>query len=283
MNVLLAVRNEGDGLRRTLDSLPRSVVQPIIIPNGCTDDTEAVAHEYQQEKGAIVVPCDEEGKMRAIQAGIRHLGSAAVEPFLTIDAGDSRPIAGSKWPNAMLKARRHLPANRPAMVIGPLLFRGGDNPLLMTAGFHMRQFLSRWESDNDDNKGQYRGTNTLVHPLCNSVVASLLELDNYWPGEDQAIKDEVVHTHGGTVLKSSNPFAIVETDGSRMPGIMRRLRDSPQSASYNVWRSYMNEAPKKSRPYESAGWFSEHEPVQADAPAAARWAQNIRWLSETMR
>ncbi|HVS58619.1 MAG TPA: glycosyltransferase [Candidatus Saccharimonadales bacterium] len=240
--VLIAARNEAQWLRGTLTSLPRDGVEPIVIPNGCTDDTAAIAENF----GATVLNCPEEGKMQAIQTGIRHLGQRSVEPFVTLDA-DSQVMFPQHWLGTMLRERSNVDVTRPAVVIGPTVYRGiGLRALVGTARLFYLYHQQRLEKD----LGPYCGRNMLIDPHRADLVAALLDLDKLWYGEDQAIKDIVVD-HGGNSLKSASLCAAVRSDGSRLPSVWSCLIPGGfQRAHEEVVKSYLAEAPPGSRPYK---------------------------------
>src|SRR3990167_8107104 len=101
--VLMPARNEAVSIGRSLDALAsqRLEVEPIVIVNGCTDNTAEVAID----RGATVLEA-EEGKTAALQQGLRYLGERSLAPLLTIDA-DSVPISPN-WSSRMIESIREV-------------------------------------------------------------------------------------------------------------------------------------------------------------------------------
>src|SRR6478609_2439605 len=65
--------------------------------NGCTDDTRAVVDECNVRFESY----DQRGKLPAIQATLKKMGMAALEPMLLLD-GDTTPIFPHSWHDAMM-------------------------------------------------------------------------------------------------------------------------------------------------------------------------------------
>src|SRR5438874_618123 len=89
--IIIAARNESRHVGESLDALSQQTynVEPIVVVNGSADKTADIA----RTAGAFVLE-SEEGKMRAIQAGLRYLGRRALEPLLILDA-DTRPLSNN--------------------------------------------------------------------------------------------------------------------------------------------------------------------------------------------
>ena len=240
--ILIAARNEASWIGRTLDSLPRDGVEPIVIPNGCTDNTAEIAESF----GATVLNCPAEGKMQALQAGIRYLGKEAIEPFITLDA-DARVLFPSRWAGRLLRERARVDNDSSAVAIGPTLYRGkGFGSVVRTA----RHFYVQHRDHYQNSRGYYCGRNMLIHPVRADVVEGLLALGPLWPGEDRAIKDVIVN-HGGNAFKSVNLLAAVASDGTRLPGLGILLGpDGRRNSHTQLIASYLAEAPPGSMPYE---------------------------------
>jgi glycosyltransferase involved in cell wall biosynthesis len=114
--IIIAARNESQQIGETLDVLSRQThtVEPIVIVNGSTDRTADIA----RMAGARVLE-SEEGKMPAIQAGLRYLANRAFEPLLILDA-DSKPLS-KNWSERLTSELRNLPEEQPAIVWGPYI------------------------------------------------------------------------------------------------------------------------------------------------------------------
>jgi len=224
--VLIAARNEAEHIGRSLAALPRDV-EPIVIPNGCEDNTAEIARDY----GATVLRCDVESKVRALQTAVWHLGERATEPFIIMDA-DTRPMQPKNWLSKMLQARRNLAADKPAIVAGGVKFEGGASPNFHSLRFSAKQFITR----HDATRGEFRGNNLLLHPQNHSTVNDILRLGLVWPGEDLALKD-IILRNGGAGIKTVHPRATVYSDGSRLLSMHDWIHASshnPTSSDYSV-------------------------------------------------
>ncbi|HSX05344.1 MAG TPA: hypothetical protein VLF69_02660 [Candidatus Saccharimonadales bacterium] len=239
---LIAARN-APRVGETVSALA-DTAWPIVIPNGCTDDTAEIA----ERAGATIVDCDVEGKTPALQAGIQFLGEAALhEPFMMVDA-DTVPVFRSRFVDAMGAARSRLDPDKPALLVGPLRYiRGASftSDLARTVILARRQFRSQF----DPNAGRFGGNSMLLDINGNeALLDAILGLGNLWPCEDEAIKDAVV-SHGGNTLKVMDVRALATTDCRSAVGFFERLKIGAAAASAAWERSYADDAPEGSVPY----------------------------------
>lgn len=236
--VLIAARNEAECIGQTLDSLTCQA-EPIVIPNGCTDKTAEIAEKF----GATIIETEVEGKLSAIQAGIRHLGRRALEPFVTLDA-DSQPAFPRYWLDSLLEARYHQPVNKPAIATGGLIFRGGTSAI-SSLYRTIRSFEIYWSTRDDPHNGPSVGANMLIDPVTFDALEGIQELPQIWPGEDAIIKDVIIESGGG-IRRSTNPLAMVLTDSVRYPGLKHRLAKGRHQSGEDINQSYLAEAPPES-------------------------------------
>lgn len=116
--VIIPAYNEARTIRKTLDSLPADLVEPIVAVNGEDDGTLAIAKHL----GAETLLSEEQGKMRAIQQALGSIGSSgALEPILLLDA-DTQPIVARRWHDGMVSRLRS--DDRPTSIGGPVIFTG---------------------------------------------------------------------------------------------------------------------------------------------------------------
>lgn len=232
--ILIPARNEIDFIRNTLNRLSKEV-EPIVLANACIDGTAKAARDF----GATVIECVEEGKMPALQEGMRYLGNRSIEPFITLDA-DSGPVIGRLWHKEMMEGLNKIP-NRPAVVIGPVLFRGGPGFVTNTWDNISRNFI-QFKNKNKNYSGYFSGRNMLIYPKTPTVVDKLLALKNFWPGEDYAIKDVIVD-NGGHTIKLSSIFAAVFSDASRNTKLWQRMKLHNNEIRERKRASYRRDAP----------------------------------------
>lgn len=239
--VLISARNEGEHIGDTLRHLPPHV-RPVVIANGCDDGDRTV--EVARAMGAEVIELADAGKMQAVQAGIRRLGPAATEPFVTIDA-DTRPLYPRGWVGGLRAARRHVATDHPAVIVGPSIFMRHGLPMpARTAWYNLKQFRTR----RDVQRGEFRGLNMLVHAQNVTMLERILDLPPFWPGEDLAIA-RLMEREGGHAFKSVDIRAAVVTDGSRVPSAWEVLRRGNLATKSVEMASYLHDAPSGSIPF----------------------------------
>ena len=239
--VLIAARNEATALGRTLEALPEQT-EPIVIPNGCMDTTATIAEGY----GAKVIHGASEGKLPALQAGLRSLGDRALEPLIVLDA-DTVPLFPSRWLARMLGAAEVHGGSSPIAVSGSV-FYGGINPVLA-----LYRDIGHWKNllknRHQQNQG-ITGGNLLLQLYDQGTLEQILGLPNFWPRDDTAIRDSIL-AHNGTSVKLLHPAAAALTDGSRFPSLLTRLRLGHERTWQGILDSYLAEAAPGSTPYES--------------------------------
>lgn len=201
-----------------------------------------------------MVPCLEEGKLLALQRGMRHLGCRALEPVLFLDA-DARPIFPRSWAATMLRSRNTVNADEPAVVSGPVIF-GGMGPVstLWRNAANIKGHVQTHKSGD----GIFGGQNMLVDLRRQEVLEAMLDLPLIWPGDDTAIA-QVVIKNGGNPVKSLAPGAAVFTRYYRYPGIVARLRQGQAACRQLVEQSYLDAAPPHSISYEA---YAAEEPAR---------------------
>ncbi|MFI5271004.1 MAG: glycosyltransferase [Candidatus Saccharimonadales bacterium] len=248
--VLIPARNEAAHIANTLDALPRDV-EPIVIPNGCTDYTAEIAEDF----GVSVLRGSEEGKLPALQFAIQHLGERALEPFVALDA-DSRPLRPEKWIDAMMKARGKLDTERPAMVTGSHIFEG-INPLVLTF-LNMSTWWNQ-QRGHQDPRFPMSAANLLFHLRDQETVDRILELPHIWPMEDKALRDVVIERNGGLISTVNRNARVVTDAADRYTGLFSNfkfdlklifsLAPVEQDAESAIAESYIVEAPPNSVTY----------------------------------
>lgn len=218
--VLIPARNEEAHIAITLTSLPEEA-EPFVIPNGCTDDTAAIAEGF----GATVLDGSPEGKLPALQLAINHLGERALEPFVSLDA-DSHPVSPDEWLGALLSARAELDPQQPAIITGSHVYEGLNLVRLIFKNLRYKRDIRKYSANPNF---AISGANMLFDLQTEEVVRAVQELPNIWPLEDKALRD-VVTEHSGNVSNTIRPEARVVTDASdRAPSLFGKYlrRNSP--------------------------------------------------------
>lgn len=242
---LIAARNEASHIGQTLDVLSHqtAAVEPIVVVNGSSDMTADIA----REAGATVLE-SAEGKMPALQAGLRYLGKRALGPVLVLDA-DSRPFTPG-WSGHMVRELQDLPAGNPAMVWGPYVYSGEINPLL-AAVFTGTTMRVSWADRREARPRTIRGGNTGLWMKQGDLLEEMLALDNYWPREDVATFD-TMKSHGANHKVTFRPDGWVLTSGYRITETLKKMFKERRHPSLVMDGSYAAEAPAGSSPYHSA-------------------------------
>jgi glycosyltransferase involved in cell wall biosynthesis len=242
--VIIAARNEAGHIGRTLGALSQQAyeVDPIVVVNGSSDRTADIARDY----GAKVLESSE-GKIPAIQEGLRHLGKRALEPVMILDA-DSRPLS-THWSNRVPSELRSLPNAYPAMVWGPYVFHGEINPVL-GAFITATSMQVSWADRDSEKPRTIRGGNTGLFIKDSALLENMLTLENYWPRADVAIFDTMKSSEANHKVLMS-PQAWVLTSGFRTTDTIRKIVKDRRHPSKVMDSSYADEAPVGSRPYFS--------------------------------
>ncbi len=227
--VLIPARNEAKCISRTLESLPGSV-EPIVITNDCVDNTAEIAGNL----GATVIKSEHGGKLLALQSGLRHLGSRALDTVLIIDA-DSQPIS-KQWHKVMERACSGSRSSSPRLVGGLVYFTRGIDPL---SG--LVYSLKPVTDANRNGQAHIRGANIAARIDNVDLLDQILELPNYWPGEESALVN-TFKEYDAEVIQSLDPRAVVVTDGSRLTSIATRFIRGGQYTRQHFAGSYRLDA-----------------------------------------
>ncbi|MFZ1483843.1 MAG: glycosyltransferase, partial [Candidatus Saccharimonadales bacterium] len=187
--VLIAARNEAEHIGNTLRALDYSQVEPIVIDDGSQDATARIVQD--NFPGVTLLQLEGwQGKMPALQTAIEHLGRRATEPFATLDA-DTRPIFSKHWSTALLRARATCDQERPAVIVGSSIYV--DHAAVTMAAYRtISEIRLQAKGRRDPDSRGWFGRNTLIHLQNSAAVNRVLELPNYWPREDVALKDAAV-------------------------------------------------------------------------------------------
>lgn len=226
--VLIPARNEAAVIKRTLNSLPHQV-EPIVVANDCTDNTVEIAEKF----GATVIEQEKGGKLLALQSGLKHLGERALEPVLVLDA-DSRPIS-KRWHKTMERATQRQPAV-PRLVGGLVCFTSGIDALSGLVYSFKPVIDAKRNGDS-----HIRGANLAMRITSQQLLDRILDLPNYWPGEEPALV-ESFRDYDGQIALTTNPMAMVATDGSRLTSLSTRITRGGQYTHNHFVDSYQQDA-----------------------------------------
>lgn len=151
------------------------------------------------------------------------------------------------WLKSMLKAREREDPNIPTVINGPVVF-GRINPLLAACrNIAYWRFLIKTLQDQTSGPC---GMNVLVDLKDDQTLESVLEMPNFWPRDDVALRDTILD-HGGQYVKIINLAAIALTDGVRFPDLLTRFQLGGAKTRELIDQSYLEEAAPGSMPYKT--------------------------------
>ncbi len=225
--VVIAAHNEQEVIGRTLSRLDATLFEPVVVANGCTDETANIAKEY----GAYVIERQEQGKLPAIQEGLRYLGARALDPVFFTDA-DSYPLSNKRWQRIMLG---EVNETTPQIISGPIVHIDGAN----FASDAVRTVKRQLDIRRAKHQGLTHcfGANVLSHLKDETVLEAVLDLPHIWPGEDRAIEELVVRS-GGEKVQVTDPRASILTSSRYLPPVGHVLRVGKAQARREILDFY---------------------------------------------
>ncbi len=245
--VLIPAYNEAEKIARTLKRLPRDLVDPIVLLNGCTDGTRRVVDSYNVRSQSY----DERGKLPAIQATLRKMGTAALEPILLLDA-DTCPIFPRSWHNVMTRALSL--EDRPTYVGGPVIFtprqEGVIGESVALSAFRMLDGIQRSRTDVAQGDAAYYGPNQAIKIGESQILEEILELPHYWPKEDLAMAKEIASEDRGVMRQVVNLRAAAFSQVSdAMPPLHHWITKGIDEVDKEITARYRINAPEDSVEY----------------------------------
>jgi glycosyltransferase involved in cell wall biosynthesis len=227
--VLIPAFQEVAYIGRTLRALSRTAVEPLVIVNGEDDGTGNIASGF----GAEVIREEEQGKILALQAGVRHLqdqGYPVDRPILLTDA-DSRPLFPSKWPGLMTRDLDEGPAIRSG-VVSPFNW----NPVATTLRTASR-YREQRQARTANSIASMWGPNLAINFGKDDVRDQFLELPHIWPGAD-AVMAKLISDNSGSVQHSLDLAAIVLVSTRYWMPLTRRLLQGRNRSHEQVTEAY---------------------------------------------
>lgn len=232
--ILIPARNEAEFIGNTLDTLPDDV-QPVVLANGCQDDTAEIA----RATGATVMEFEEPSKLRALQEALKMLNHELLTGFVIIDA-DTTVV----WKSFTSSVYRHLGDSAISMVQSPVIFGQleTNRPLFWRSVWHyandLRKFLH--------GQKPIHGSRMILRPN-QSAIDEIVELPELWPGDDRAIHD-VMLANGADYVYTHDPSLLVITNERGHGSVIDQyLRFEKWKASRDEW--WQSHGPEDSVPY----------------------------------
>ena len=216
--VIIPAYNEAHTIRRTLDSLPADLTEPIVAVNGEDDGTLAIAEQL----GAEVLLSEEQGKTRAIQQALGYIGSsAALEPILLLDA-DTQPIFARRWHEGMVD--RLLSDDRPTSIGGPVIFTGKPaHEAVLRSVYRVYRTARHSQVDDTVHSVQF-GPNMALKLHDSQTLDAIMELPNYWPSEDRAIAQTIIDQGGAHQTPIHPSLATITPTSLSAVSLRERIR-----------------------------------------------------------
>ena len=247
--VMIPAYNESSRIGRTLECLPADLVEPIVVVNGSSDDTAEIARGF----GVKVIETERQGKMPAIQLGLREMGARALEPFILLDA-DTKPVAPRLWSSVLLRALQPDIAE-PKAISAPVYFtKNPDDPKSSHASAFVRSAYRQIHGAAarviPGAAPAYYGPNQAYKLQNSETLESVLALDHIWPEEDVAMTNVIIE-HGGSFTQSIDNRAIVTSPESAAFAPFLDYVFHPSEVHAAVAEAYRRNAPPDSRPIEA--------------------------------
>lgn len=224
--VIIPANNEETSIQRCLDSLPKFGVNPVVVANGCSDNTAELSRAY----GATTYELEQGSKLGAIQFAItKHLGVR--QPFVVLDA-DSRVLFPKHFADRVTKRLLRYDC---AVLNGILAYSPESNasriayiPTVGRIGYVIKHRYI-------DNVGLVTGQAQIIKPN-EELYEAILELPpNIWPGEDIALVDLAYKCDGITIL-DLDPRLTVVTNRRGMGRLFQRVFHPKEWAEHRaVW------------------------------------------------
>lgn len=170
-----------------LRSLPRSGVIPVVVANGCNDNTAKVAREY----GVTTYDLEEPSKLGAIQHALRRHAKPG-GPFMILDA-DSR-IA---FPNQFVDGVFKKTAKKKCVVLNGILAYSPEGAADKVAYIPTLARLAYViKTASVDRLAIVTGQAQIIKPNEMAFDAILGLPSHIWPGEDIALVDIIYKSDG---------------------------------------------------------------------------------------
>ncbi|HUD10090.1 MAG TPA: glycosyltransferase family A protein [Candidatus Saccharimonadales bacterium] len=215
---IIPALNEANSIGRTLASLDKDLVEPLVVVNGSSDATEPVVRSY----GLTPLVLPEAGKLPAIQEGLRYIGRRALDPILLTDA-DSVPRYPHLWPNVMVAA---LDPEGASVVAGRSGIIDAHPLVTFVRNFRLRQVAHETASTDEMMPVGY---NMAIRLSDEKVLESVLALPHVWPGEDRLLAETIVNA-GGNGRQLASKESTVLASARYHTSLLYRVLHGRQSA-----------------------------------------------------
>lgn len=251
--VLIAAYNEAAYIGSTLDALDKRTCEPVVIANGCDDETAAIARSF----GASVIERVEQGKLPAIQEALLSLGERALGPVLFLDA-DSQPRFPKLWARTM---QRDIDPDVAHVRAGCISYFGGS--VMDDIGWTAKAQLDAQKASRGGIP-RFCGANMLTQIRHERVLGKVLELPHIWLGEDHAI-GMTISEQDGHADQTADLRANVKTSTRSLPSVTHVISVGGEEAKKELGKRYEERAAPGSITYRS---YAKREKRQSPSIAS---------------
>lgn len=213
--VMVCARNEKEALPKLLLSLSVQDVRILLVDNGSSDGTGALARSF----GVEVVNEPTDGLSNALIRGFTHISPRVkndqIRQLLLTDA-DSFSVP--TWRNNMILNSKSLLKNQPGIIDAPVVFSGPNmmlNIIRTTLGLgrNMYYFIEGYANACGANGIiQFDSEGRIIEALIQQLVPNVIR------GNDEMVQDTVVSV-GGRAKYNWDPGSWMITDASKYTSI----------------------------------------------------------------
>lgn len=242
--VIIPAYKEASNIARTLDRLPRHLVEPIVVVNGEPDGTPEIARKF----GATVYEIPDQGKVRALQYALGKLSNdeRVLDPLMFLDA-DTRPLFPKKWHDRMVTIMNEHPG--PVGVGGPMLYTECAPHDALLRGLRRIAYAGAESQGLKIGRRIQYGPNMALKMASKYALDAVMHLPNDWPGEDRALAN-TIEASGGTYIQTIHPDTFVISPLSiSAVSLLERIKLGADETRKEVARRYGERGPVGSTPY----------------------------------
>lgn len=227
ISVVIALHNEEKKVRQLSETLKKTSVEEIIaVCDHCTDKTEDIIAEYQDERTKILTNDQQAGKKTAQRLGVKY----ARNNYVAVVDGDC--MVRERWADAV---KGKIAKERPDMIIMPVAMRANDNRLsqrLMELEFLSLQMVTA----STALEGKATMCNGANMAFRRDVYLGHDGNTEYISGDDMFLLSEVKRRNGKVVyLKNGDAMVETKSPESIKAYYRQRTRWLRKASGYKDW------------------------------------------------
>lgn len=229
--VIIAAYNEAERIGTTLRGLDSNTVEPFVIVNGEQGSRETVDEASRYTPN--VMQLDEQGKLPAIQLGLRKLlqydEDAFSNPILLTDA-DSRPLMRTAWGPAMAST---VAGDAARVAAGMVLLN--DGPLIDNGLRSIRRMVQASRDRNAVSLSSVYGSNMAINFAGDTQkIEAVLDAPHIWPSEDRYLVHIIGAERGSFTQLASLGSSVLSSARYTSPLIKKLLLRGKERHTMNV-------------------------------------------------